>query len=124
LIPVIGNLAHKNLTTIARVRHEAVERARSGRLSAADSVPAAIAISNLGKSGADRFEAIINPGQTSILAIGREHERALAADGRLYAATGMNLTLSVDHRLIDGRNGADFLGRLTERIENGSWRAH
>jgi pyruvate dehydrogenase E2 component (dihydrolipoamide acetyltransferase) len=124
LIPVIGNLAHKDLSTIARVRHEAVERARSGRLSAADSVPAAIAISNLGKSGVDRFEAIINPGQTSILAIGREHERALATDGKLYAATGMNMTLSVDHRLIDGRNGADFLGRLAERIENGSWRSN
>jgi pyruvate dehydrogenase E2 component (dihydrolipoamide acetyltransferase) len=106
------------------VRHEAVERARSCRLSAADSVPAAIAISNLGKSGVDRFEAIINPGQTSILAIGREHERALATDGKLYAATGMNMTLSVDHRLIDGRNGADFLGRLAERIENGSWRSN
>jgi pyruvate dehydrogenase E2 component (dihydrolipoamide acetyltransferase) len=122
LVPTLSDLANKSLTHVARVRRQATERARAGRLSAADHAPAPMALSNLGKSGADRFEAIINPGQSSILAVGREHERAVASGGKLYAASGVNLTLSVDHRLIDGKLGADFLGLLAERIENGSWR--
>jgi pyruvate dehydrogenase E2 component (dihydrolipoamide acetyltransferase) len=122
LVPTLSDLANQSLTHIARVRRQAVERARVGHLSAADHAPTSIALSNLGKSGADRFEAIINPGQSSILAVGREHERALAGGGKLYAASGVNLTLSVDHRLIDGKLGADFLGLLAERIEHGSWR--
>jgi pyruvate dehydrogenase E2 component (dihydrolipoamide acetyltransferase) len=122
LIPTLSDLANKGLTLIARIRRQAVERARAGRLSAADHAPASISLSNLGKSGADRFEAIISPGQSSILAVGREHERALASGGKLYAASGVNLTLSVDHRLIDGKLGADFLGLLADRIEHGSWR--
>jgi pyruvate dehydrogenase E2 component (dihydrolipoamide acetyltransferase) len=122
LIPTLSDLANKGLTHIARVRRQAAERARAGRLSAGDHAPTSMTLSNLGKSGADRFEAIINPGQSSILAVGREHERALASGGKLYAACGVNLTLSVDHRLIDGKLGADFLGLLAERIERGSWR--
>jgi pyruvate dehydrogenase E2 component (dihydrolipoamide acetyltransferase) len=123
LIPTLGDLANKGLTHIAGIRQHAVERARAGRLAAADHAPAPIALSNLGKSGADRFDAIISPGQSSILAVGREHERALASGGKLFAASGVNLTLSVDHRLIDGKLGADFLGLLAERIEHGSWRS-
>jgi pyruvate dehydrogenase E2 component (dihydrolipoamide acetyltransferase) len=122
LIPTLGDLANKDLTQIATARRQAIDRARAGRLTAIDHAPASITLSNLGKSGVDRFEAIISPGQSSILAVGREHERALASGGRLYAAPGVNLTLSVDHRLIDGRLGADFLGRLADRIEHGSWR--
>jgi pyruvate dehydrogenase E2 component (dihydrolipoyllysine-residue acetyltransferase) len=122
LVPTLGDMANKGLTHIARIRRQAVERARAGHLSAADQAPTSIALSNLGKSGADRFEAIINPGQSSILAVGREHERALASGGKLYAASGVSLTLSVDHRLIDGKRGADFLGLLAERIEHDSWR--
>jgi pyruvate dehydrogenase E2 component (dihydrolipoamide acetyltransferase) len=122
LIPTLGDLANKDLTHIAGARRQAIERARAGRLTAIDHAPASITLSNLGKSGVDRFEAIISPGQSSILAVGREHERALASGGRLYAGLGVNLTLSVDHRLIDGRLSADFLGRLADRIEHGSWR--
>jgi pyruvate dehydrogenase E2 component (dihydrolipoamide acetyltransferase) len=122
LIPTLSDLANKDLTHIATARRKAVERARAGRLVAIDHAPASITLSNLGKSAVDRFEAIISPGQSSILAVGREHERALASGGRLYAGLGVNLTLSVDHRLIDGRLGADFLGRLADRIEQGSWR--
>jgi pyruvate dehydrogenase E2 component (dihydrolipoamide acetyltransferase) len=122
LVPTLHDVANRGIAHIARARHQAVERARTGRLTAGDHVPASIALSNLGKSAVDRFEAIISPGQSSILAVGREHERALADGGRLYAARGANLTLSVDHRLIDGRLGAEFLGLLAGRIERGSWR--
>lgn len=123
MIPVLGDLGAKSLAEIARARRDATQRVRTGRLTAADSQAASISLSNLGKSGIDRFEAIINPGQSSILAIGREHERVIARGGAPAVARGFNLTLSVDHRLIDGLAGAAFLSALADRIEFGPWAA-
>lgn len=76
---------------------------------------------NLTLSGADRFEAIIYPGQSGILAVGRQHERVIARAGGVAVATGVNLTLSFDHRLIDGLQGAQFIDTLAERIERAVW---
>jgi pyruvate dehydrogenase E2 component (dihydrolipoamide acetyltransferase) len=121
MIPVLGDLGGRSLAEIARSRRDAVQRVRTGRLSAADSAPASISLSNLGKSGIDRFEAIINPGQSSILAVGRIHERVIARGGAPAVASGFHLTFSVDHRLIDGLRGAEFLGALADRIEFGPW---
>jgi len=123
MIPVLADLGKLSLAEIARARRDAAQRARAGRLNAVDSQPASISLSNLGKSGIDRFEAIINPGQTSILAVGREHERVIARGGAPVVARGFNLTLSVDHRLIDGVAGAAFLSALADRIEFGPWNA-
>ena len=121
MIPVLCDLGGRSLGEIARARRDAVQRVRTGRLSAADSAPASISLSNLGKSGIDRFEAIINPGQSSILAVGRAHERVIARGGAPAVARGFHLTFSVDHRLIDGLRGAEFLGALADRIEFGPW---
>jgi pyruvate dehydrogenase E2 component (dihydrolipoamide acetyltransferase) len=123
MIPVLCDLGGRSLGEIARARRDAVQRVRTGRLSAADSAPASISLSNLGKSGIDRFEAIINPGQSSILAVGRAHERVIARGGAPAVARGFHLTFSVDHRLIDGLRGAEFLGALADRIEFGPWSA-
>jgi len=123
MIPVLRDLGDKSLGEIARARRDAVARVRAGRLIAADAAPAAISLSNLGTGGADRFEAIINPGQSSILAVGREHERVIARGGWPTVAPGFHLTLSVDHRLIDGVRGAAFIGALADRIEFGPWTA-
>ena len=123
MIPVLADLGGRSLGEIARARRDAVQRVRTGRLIAADSGPASISLSNLGKSGIDRFEAIVNPGQSSILAVGREHERIIARGGAPAVARGFNLALSVDHRLIDGVRGAQFLGALADRIEFGPWSA-
>ncbi len=123
MIPVLRDLGGKSLGEIARLRRDAVQRVRAGRLLASDSAPASIALSNLGRGGADRFDAIINPGQASILAVGREHERVIARGGAILVAKGFHITLSVDHRLIDGVRGAAFLGALAERIEFGPWTA-
>src|SRR5581483_11914294 len=92
MIPVLADLGHRSLAEIARARRDAVQRVRTGRLSAADSAPASISLSNLGKSGVDRFEAIINPGQSSILAVGREQECVIARGGAPVVVRGMNLT--------------------------------
>jgi pyruvate dehydrogenase E2 component (dihydrolipoamide acetyltransferase) len=121
MLPVLRDLGGKSLGEIARARHAAVARVRLGRLLQSDYAPVAFSLSNIGPSGADRFEAIINPGQSSILAVGRRRERAVARSGAIAASTGVNLTLSVDHRLIDGRHGAEFLATLAERIERGPW---
>ena len=121
MIPVLTDLGGRSLAEIARARRDAVQRVRTGRLIAADSAPASISLSNLGQSGIDRFEAIINPGQASILAIGRAHDRVIARGGVPAVARGFHLTFSVDHRLIDGVRGAEFLGALADRIEFGPW---
>jgi pyruvate dehydrogenase E2 component (dihydrolipoamide acetyltransferase) len=121
LIPVLRNLGGKTLEDITQARHAAVQRARSGRLSQADHAPVSFSLSNIGRTGADRFEAIINPGQTGILAVGRQHERVVSRAGAITAASGVNLTLSVDHRLVDGVEGARFLETLAQRIELGPW---
>jgi pyruvate dehydrogenase E2 component (dihydrolipoamide acetyltransferase) len=121
MIPVLANLGGRSLAEIACARRDAIQRVRTARLSAADSAPASISLSNLGKSNVDRFEAIINPGQSSILAVGRVHERVIARGGTPAVARGVNLTFSVDHRLIDGVIGAEFLGALADRIEFGPW---
>jgi pyruvate dehydrogenase E2 component (dihydrolipoamide acetyltransferase) len=120
MLPVLCDLACKSIHEIAQARRDAVERARSGRLLRADLAPVSFSVSNLGRSGVDRFEAIIYPGQSGILAIGRQHERAIARAGGIAVATGVNLTLSLDHRLIDGLLGAQFMNALAERIERGA----
>jgi pyruvate dehydrogenase E2 component (dihydrolipoamide acetyltransferase) len=119
MIPVLRNLADKSLREIAGARRDAVERARSGRLQQADFAPVSFSVSNLGRSGADRFEAIIYPGQSGILAVGRQHERVVTRAGAIAVANGVNLTLSLDHRLIDGLLGAQFMDALAERMERG-----
>ena len=121
MIPVLRNLADKSIREIAQARRDAIERARSGRLLQADLTPISFSVSNLGRSGADRFEAIIYPGQSGILAVGRQHERVIARAGGVAVATGVNLTLSFDHRLIDGLQGAQFIDTLAERIERAVW---
>jgi pyruvate dehydrogenase E2 component (dihydrolipoamide acetyltransferase) len=123
MIPVLADLGGRSLAEIARARRDAVQRVRTGRLIAADSAPASLSLSNLGQSGVDRFEAIISPGQSSILAVGRAHERVIARGGLATVVRGFNLTFSVDHRLIDGVRGAEFLGALADRIEFGPWSA-
>ena len=120
MLPVLRDLAGKSIREIAQARRDAVQRARSGRLLQADLAPVSFSVSNLGRSGADRFEAIIYPGQSGILAVGRQHERVIARAGGIAVARGVNLTLSLDHRLIDGLLGAQFMDTLAERIERGA----
>jgi pyruvate dehydrogenase E2 component (dihydrolipoamide acetyltransferase) len=122
MIPVLADLGGRSLAEIGMARRDATQRVRSGRLVKGDGAPVAMALSNLARGGADRFEAIIGPGQSSVLAVGREHAAVVARGGAPAVVTGVHLTLSVDHRLIDGIIGATFLGQLADRIEFGPWR--
>lgn len=122
MIPVLAGLGGKGAEAIAAQRREAVASARGGRLGSAFAGKATISLSNIGKLGVDRFEAIISPGETAILAVGQVAEKPVARNGALAVARGAHFTLSVDHRLIDGLTGAAFLSDLADRIERQTWR--
>jgi pyruvate dehydrogenase E2 component (dihydrolipoamide acetyltransferase) len=121
MIPVLQHLTGASLGAIAAQRVRMAQQARTGRFSSGYHGAAAISLSNLGSTGVDRFEAIISPGQTAILAVGRIHERVVPRGRAIGVGSGFYLNLSVDHRLIDGVAAAQFLGTLAQRIEQGPW---
>ncbi len=116
-VPVIHDADHKTLTDIAREARALAEKARSGRLTLDDLTGGTFTISNLGPYGIDHFTAVINPPQAAILAVGAAHPQPVVRDGELAAGTVMALTLSIDHRVLDGATGAVFLADLKELLE-------
>lgn len=109
IIPTLGDLEEVSFPRLVVDRREAVAAARAGRLEHRHAAKAAISLSSLLKGGADRFEAIISPGQTAILALGRLHERVTATAGEIHTRRGCIATLSVDHRVVDGFEASQFL---------------
>jgi pyruvate dehydrogenase E2 component (dihydrolipoamide acetyltransferase) len=122
LVPTVTGLTTAPLFDVARRRRQVVEAAEAGRLTGEALRPAAISLSNVGKDGVRAFMALIQPGQSAVLAVGSLQQEARVAAGSIVVATGCHLTLTVDHRLIDGRLAARFLHTLVTRIEGGSWR--
>jgi len=118
MVPVIKNADAKTVVDISRERASLVEKARAGRLSRQEVSDGSITVTNLGMYGVDRFQAIINPPQSAILAVGAVKDRPVGVDGRLALAPTVFLTLSVDHRAANGVEAACFLQSLTELIEN------
>jgi pyruvate dehydrogenase E2 component (dihydrolipoamide acetyltransferase) len=119
---VIPGAHTKNLGEIAALRHDLTERARAGRLRPADITGATFTISNLGMYKVDAFSAIINPPQAAILAVGRIADRVVPVDGIPGIRPMMTMTLSSDHRVVDGTRAASFLNDLAEAIrEPGKW---
>ncbi len=116
--PVIRNLAALDLAEIARRRLDLSQKARSGRLGLGELEGGLGTLSNLGKLRVDRFQAIINPGQSFILATGRIAPRPWVEAGALIVAQTLSLTLSVDHRVADGALAGEFLERIAAIIEN------
>src|ERR1700730_13228483 len=120
--PVIHNAANSTLAEIAVQRRDLSERARSGKLRPADLAGGTFTISNLGMFGVDAFTAIIIPPQAAILAVGRIADRVVpigvGPDSRPGIRPMMTLTLSSDHRVVDGARAAEFLRDLVEAILN------
>jgi pyruvate dehydrogenase E2 component (dihydrolipoamide acetyltransferase) len=116
--PVIRNVAAMDLAAIARCRQDLKDRAHGGRLSLNDLEGGVGTVSNLGIFRVDRFQAIIIPGQSFILATGRIDRRPWVEAGTLIVAQTMGLTLSVDHRVADGALAGQFLERIAAIIEN------
>ena len=118
--PVIRDVAALALVEIAIWRQAVTEKARGGRLSLADLEGGIGTLSNLGMHRVDQFQAIISPGQSFILAVGKIAQRPWVEAGALIVAPTVTLTLSVDHRVADGALAARFLERITEIIEHPS----
>jgi pyruvate dehydrogenase E2 component (dihydrolipoamide acetyltransferase) len=117
VVPVIHDADTLDLVSIAARREELVGRAREGRLEPSDVRGGTFTISNLGMYGVDAFTAIINPSQAAILAVGRITDRVLAVDHLPAVRPALTLTLSCDHRVVDGARGASFLDALADTIE-------
>jgi pyruvate dehydrogenase E2 component (dihydrolipoamide acetyltransferase) len=117
VVPVIHRADTLSLAEIASRREELVTRAQSGKLRPADIQGGVFTISNLGMYGVDAFNAIVNPPQAAILAVGRIADRVVAINGQPAVAPMMVLTLSCDHRALDGARGAQFLGALADLVE-------
>ena len=117
VVPVIHRADTLSLAEIAERRDELVGRSQAGTLRPADIQGGGFTISNLGMYGVDAFNAIVNPPQAAILAVGRIADRVVAQNGQPAVQPTMMLTLSCDHRALDGARGAQFLGALADLVE-------
>jgi pyruvate dehydrogenase E2 component (dihydrolipoamide acetyltransferase) len=118
VVPVIQDADGLGLPAICARRQELVSRAREGRLAPADVQGGTFTISNLGTYGVDAFTAIINAPQAAILAVGRISERVLAVGGAAVVTPALTLTLSCDHRAVDGARAAGFLQTVASTLED------
>jgi pyruvate dehydrogenase E2 component (dihydrolipoamide acetyltransferase) len=117
VVPVIHRADTLGLKDIAARREDLVSRAQAGKLRPADIQGGVFTISNLGMYGVDAFSAIVNPPQAAILAVGRITDRVVPVNGQPAVQPTMVLTLSCDHRALDGARGAQFLGALADLVE-------
>lgn len=117
IVPVIHAADKLSLSEIATHRQVLVTRAQSGKLHLDDITGGTFTISNLGMYGVDAFNAIINPPQAAILAVGRIAERVVPVNGQPGVQPMMTLSLSCDHRVVDGARGAQFLDTIAEWIQ-------
>ena len=118
LTPVIRDAHAKGLAQISSEMKDLAARARDRKLQPFEYQGGSFAISNLGMYGIDNFDAVINPPHASILAVGAGIEKPVVTGGAVGVATVMSVTLSVDHRVIDGALGAQFLEAIKGNLEN------
>ncbi|WP_211174497.1 dihydrolipoamide acetyltransferase family protein [Pseudonocardia xinjiangensis] len=117
LVPTVTDADRRSLTSIAVRTRELAELARSGRIGPADLEGATFTVSNLGMFGVTVFEAVINPPQAAILAVGALRRLPREIDGEVQFRPVLTLTLTSDHRVLDGAESARFLRRLVELLE-------
>jgi pyruvate dehydrogenase E2 component (dihydrolipoamide acetyltransferase) len=117
IVPVIPGCESLTIPQIADARKDIVDRARGGKLQTSDLVNGTFTISNLGMYGVERFIAVLNPPQVTILAVGAIEERAVVEDGQVMAQPRLELTLSCDHRAVDGAVASEFLADVKAFLE-------
>jgi pyruvate dehydrogenase E2 component (dihydrolipoamide acetyltransferase) len=117
LMPVIRRCDSLTVTEIESETARLIEKSHSGRLSSAEMSGGCFSVSNLGMYGVEDFTALIMPGQTAILAVGAVAERPVVRNGQVVAAPTMRVTLSSDHRSVDGAYAARFLAVLRGILE-------
>jgi pyruvate dehydrogenase E2 component (dihydrolipoamide acetyltransferase) len=118
ITPIIRNAESKSLSTISNEMKDLAARARTRKLKPQEYQGGTSSVSNLGMFGISHFTAVINPPQSTILAVGASEERAVVRNGKIEAAHIMSATLSCDHRAIDGALGAELIGAFRRLIEN------
>jgi pyruvate dehydrogenase E2 component (dihydrolipoamide acetyltransferase) len=118
VVPVIRAAERLSLAQIAQARGDLVSRAREGKLRTEDLEGGTFTISNLGMYAVDQFVAVLNPPQASILAVGATREQVVPRDGELHVLPMMTMTLTCDHRAVDGATGAAFLDTIKTFLED------
>ncbi|MHB8692101.1 MAG: dihydrolipoamide acetyltransferase family protein [Solirubrobacteraceae bacterium] len=117
VVPVIRSAEQKTIGEVAAARAALVRRARDGKLTGEDIEGGTFTISNLGMYGVEQFVAVLNPPQAAILAVGGVLERPVVEDGAVVVRPLMTMTLTCDHRAVDGAAAADFLRTIKELLE-------
>jgi pyruvate dehydrogenase E2 component (dihydrolipoamide acetyltransferase) len=118
ITPVVRSADQKSLSQIAGEVRELAERARARKLLPEEYTGATFSISNLGMLGIDEFTAVINPPEAAILAVGSVTAKPVVRDGQIVVRQMMRVTMSCDHRVIDGATGARFLQTFKRFLEN------
>jgi pyruvate dehydrogenase E2 component (dihydrolipoamide acetyltransferase) len=119
IVPVVRNVQALSLRQVATASKPLIEKARAGKLQPADYTGGTFTISNLGAvAEVENFAAIVNPGEGAILAVSSTRTVAAVVNGQIVPRKRMKVTLSADHRVVDGADGAAFLGALKKAIEN------
>ena len=118
ITPIVRHADHKGLAAISNEMKELATKAKDGKLKPEEFQGGGFTISNLGMYGIKEFAAIINPPQGCILAVGAGEQRPVVKNGALAIATVMTCTLSVDHRVVDGAVGAEFLAAFKKLVED------
>jgi pyruvate dehydrogenase E2 component (dihydrolipoamide acetyltransferase) len=117
LVPVVRFADQKSLTQISAETKDLAGKAKNKKLQPADWAGNTFSISNLGMFGIEEFTAIINPPDSCILAVGAIKQTGVVKDGQLVIGNVMKVTLSCDHRVVDGASGAAFLKTLKDLLE-------
>jgi pyruvate dehydrogenase E2 component (dihydrolipoyllysine-residue acetyltransferase) len=117
VVPVIAGAESRTVAEIAAARADLVGRSRDAKLTAADLEGGTFTISNLGMYGVEQFIAVLNPPQAAILAVGAIEDRPVVRDGEVVVRPMMTMTLTCDHRTIDGATAADFLRTVKDFLE-------
>ena len=118
VVPVVQGAERQTIAQIAGVRADLVGRARDAKLRAEDLEGGTFTISNLGMYDVDQFIAVLNPPQASILAVGATRDQVVPRDGDLHILPLMTMTLTCDHRAVDGATGAEFLRTIKAVLED------
>jgi pyruvate dehydrogenase E2 component (dihydrolipoamide acetyltransferase) len=116
--PVIRGVEKRSLSNVSMEISELAARARAGKLRQDELEGGSFAVSNLGMFGTKEFSAILNPPQSGILAVGAASQRAIVEEGHIVIANVMTVTLSADHRAVDGALAAQWMSAFVARIEN------
>ncbi|MCK4481786.1 2-oxo acid dehydrogenase subunit E2, partial [Candidatus Bathyarchaeota archaeon] len=117
VVPVIHNADKRSLEEIDVAIKELTEKAKQGKLANEDLAGGTFTVTNLGMYGVEFFIPIINPPEAAILAVGRVVEKPVVVDGKIEIKPMMMLSLSYDHRIVDGAPASEFLRKVKKKIE-------